>query len=131
MPFAFSYVCDLLQRLEDNRLARSGLRSNAVIIQEWFRGHQGLLHRDDHKSAPLLSALLPEKRTDRVYFIREKKLQTIIGRALYLGRSRIAELGRWTNSGAAVDLADCVEGILKQTVGFLLCWLPIICNMWD
>ncbi|EAQ90537.1 hypothetical protein CHGG_02472 [Chaetomium globosum CBS 148.51] len=103
MPFSFSYVCDLLQRLEDNRLARSGLRSNTVIIQEWFRGHHGFLHRDDHKSAPLLSALLPEKRTDRVYFIREKKLQAIIGRALGLGRSRIAELGRWTNPEAAID----------------------------
>lgn len=116
MPFLFSYVCDLLQRLDDNRLARSGLRSNFAIIQEWFRAHQGLLSRDDHNSAPLLSALLPEKRTDRVYFIREKKLQIIIGRALGLGRSRIAELGRWNNPEARVDLADCVESILKQTV---------------
>jgi hypothetical protein len=116
MPFLFSYVCDLLQRLDDNRLARSGLRSNAAIIQEWFRGHQGLLHRDDYNSAPLLSALLPEKRTDRVYFIREKKLQIIIGRALGLGRSRIAELGRWNNPEARADLADCVESILNQTV---------------
>ena len=118
MPFHFSYVCDLLQRLEDNRLARSGLRTNASIIHEWFRGHQQRLQRDDHSSAPLLSALLPEKRTDRVYFIREKKLQIIIGRALGLGRSRIAELGRWNNLEARVDLADCVESILKQTVGF-------------
>ncbi|KAK4157602.1 hypothetical protein C8A00DRAFT_40028 [Chaetomidium leptoderma] len=115
MPFLFSYVCDLLQRLEDNRLARSGLRSNATVIREWFRGHQGLLSRDDHNSAVLLSALLPEKRADRVYFIREKKLQIIIGRALGLGRSRIAELGRWSNPEARADLADCVESILKQT----------------
>ncbi|KAK4043441.1 hypothetical protein C8A01DRAFT_12956 [Parachaetomium inaequale] len=115
MPFLFSYVCDLLQRLEDNRLARSGLRTNAAIVQEWFRGHHGLLYRDDHSSAPLLSALLPEKRTDRVYFIREKKLQTIVGRALGLGRSRIAELGRWSNPDARADLADCVESILRQT----------------
>ncbi len=120
MPFHFSYVCDLLQRLEDNQFARSGLRSNASIIQEWFRGHQDRLRRDDHSSAPLLSALLPEKRTDRVYSIREKKLQIIIGRALGLGRSRIAELGRWNNPEARVDLADCVESILKQTVGCCL-----------
>ncbi|KAL2127640.1 hypothetical protein VTI74DRAFT_10371 [Chaetomium olivicolor] len=115
MPFLFSYVCDLLQRLEDNRLARSGLKSNVTIIQEWFRGHQVLLHRDDHNSAALLSALLPEKRTDRIYFIREKKLQAIIGRALGLGRSRIAELGRWSNPEASADLAECVESILRQT----------------
>ncbi|KAL2157585.1 hypothetical protein VTH06DRAFT_5963 [Thermothelomyces fergusii] len=115
MPFPFSHVCDLLQRLDDNRLARSGVRSNATIIEEWFRGHHGLLYRDDHCSAPLLSALFPEKRTDRVYLIRDKKLQAIIGRALGLGRSRIAELSRWTNPEANADLADCVERILAQT----------------
>ncbi|KAK3308766.1 uncharacterized protein B0T15DRAFT_483355 [Chaetomium strumarium] len=114
MPFLFSYVCDLLQRLEDNRTARSGLRNNAEIIRSWFREHQALLHRD-HSSGALLSALLPEKRSDRVYFLREKKLQTIIGRALGLGRSRIAELSRWQTPGAGVDLADCVERILTLT----------------
>jgi len=125
MPFLFSYVCDLLQRLEDNRLARCGVKSSATIIEDWFRGHHGLIYRDDHSSAPLLSALLPEKRIDRVYFIREKKLQAIIGRALGLGRSRIAELARWANPEARVDLADCVEGILKQTVLFSL-QLPFV-----
>jgi DNA ligase-4 len=118
MPFLFSYVCDLLQRLEDNRLARTGLKSNATIIQEWFRAHHGLLHRDDHNNAALLSALLPEKRTDRAYFVREKKLQIIVGRALGLGRSRIAELGRWSIPEARADLAGCVESILKQTVRY-------------
>ncbi|GAB1314219.1 ATP-dependent DNA ligase family profile domain-containing protein [Madurella fahalii] len=115
MPFLFSYVCDLLQRLDDNRLARSGLRSNATIIQEWFKAHQALLYRDDHDTAALLSALLPEKRTDRVYFIREKKLQTVIGRALGLGRSRIAQLARWSNPEARTDLAESVESILRET----------------
>ncbi|KAL2019635.1 hypothetical protein VTK56DRAFT_9450 [Thermocarpiscus australiensis] len=115
MPFLFSYVCDLLQRLEDNRVARTGLRSNATIIQDWFRGHQAQLYRNDHSSAALLSALLPEKRTDRVYFIREKKLQIVIGRALGLGRSRIAQLRRWSKPEARVDLAECVESILKET----------------
>ncbi|KAK4239681.1 hypothetical protein C8A03DRAFT_32283 [Achaetomium macrosporum] len=114
MPFLFSYVCDLLQLVEDNHNARSGLRSNAAIIQDWFSGHQGLLHRD-HNSGALLSALLPEKRTDRVYCLGAKRLQAIIGRALGLGRSRIAELRRWQNPGACVDLAECVESILRAT----------------
>ncbi|KAK4103998.1 hypothetical protein N658DRAFT_504807 [Parathielavia hyrcaniae] len=115
MPFLFSYVCDMLQRLEDSRCARTGLKTDPSIIRDWFRAQHGLLYRDDYNSAALLSALLPEKRTDRVYFIREKKLQIIIGRALGLGRSRIAELGRWTSPEARADLADCVESILKQT----------------
>ena len=116
MPFRFSYVCDLLQRLEDNQGARSGVRTPAHIVQEWFRRHQGLLGRDDHDATALLSTLLPEKRSDRVYFIREKKLQTVIGRSLGLGRSRIQQLGRWDRPGSGIDLADCVESILKETV---------------
>jgi DNA ligase-4 len=119
MPFLFSYVCDLLQSLDNNRLARSGLRSKATIIQDWFSGHQAQLYRDELDTAALLSALLPEKRTDRVYFLREKKLQTVIGRALGLGRSRIAQLGRWSNPEARVDLAECVESILNETVSSL------------
>lgn len=125
MPFLFSYVCDLLQRLDDNRAARSGLRSNAAIVRDWFRAHQAHFYRDDHSSAALLSALLPEKRSDRVYLIREKKLQAVIGRALGLGRSRIAQLSRWSNPEARVDLAECVESILRETVGWCpLCLLP-------
>lgn len=116
MPFLFSYVCDLLQRLDENRCARAGLRSNASIVQEWFRAHQAQFYRDDHDSAALLSALLPEKRTDRVYCIREKRLQIVIGRALGLGRSRIAQLARWSNPEARIDLAESVESILKETV---------------
>ncbi|KAK0739580.1 hypothetical protein B0T21DRAFT_362899 [Apiosordaria backusii] len=115
MPFLFSYICDLLQKLEDNRTARSGVKTPTAIIQDWFQFHKGLLHRDDFNTAALLSALLPEKRTDRVYNIREKKLQILIGRGLILGRSRIAQLGRWTRPEAGVDLAECVEGILKET----------------
>ncbi|KAK3945146.1 hypothetical protein QBC46DRAFT_350048 [Diplogelasinospora grovesii] len=118
MPFRFSYVCDLLQRLEDNinRGARTGLRSNTEIIREWFERHRPvLLYRDDHDAAALLSTLLPEKRSDRVYLIREKRLQSIVGRALGLGRCRIAQLGRWEKAGSGVDLADCAEAILKET----------------
>src|ERR1044071_4023430 len=108
MPFPFTYVCDLLQRLADNRSARSGVKTSASIIEEWFRKHQALLHRPGFKSATLLSALLPEKRSDRVYFIREKKLQILIGRGLGIGRSRITQLGRWTDPSAGVGLAECV-----------------------
>ncbi|KAK0719894.1 hypothetical protein B0H67DRAFT_599510 [Lasiosphaeris hirsuta] len=109
MPFQFSYVCDLLQRLDDNQGVQPGVRTSADIIQEWFQKHQGLLHRQDHDTAALLSTLLPEKRSDRVYFIREKKLQTVIGRGLGLGRSRIATLGRWDRPSSGIDLGDCVE----------------------
>ena len=116
MPFLFSYVCDLLQRIEDNQSARRNVKTNATIVQDWFRHHQGLLLRDGFNIAALLSTLLPEKRTDRVYCIRERTLQTIIGRGLGLGQSRIRQLGRWSNPNSTVDIAQCVESILKETV---------------
>ncbi|KAL2266448.1 hypothetical protein VTJ83DRAFT_5800 [Remersonia thermophila] len=116
MPFPFAHVCDLLERLDQNRSARSGVSKNgADIIRDWFQRHQASLLREDNLSGPLLSVLLPEKRTDRVYCIREKRLHAVIGRALGLGRSRLSELARWTNPDARVDLADCVELILKET----------------
>jgi len=116
MPFLFSYVCDLLQKLDDNRTARSGLRPQADIINEWFRTHQGLLQRDDHDTAALLSTLLPEKRNDRVFFLKEKRLQTVIGRGLRLGVSRIKQLDRWNHPSAGIDLAESVQSILLETV---------------
>ncbi|KAK3325535.1 hypothetical protein B0H66DRAFT_588289 [Apodospora peruviana] len=115
MGFYFHHVCDLLQHLEDNQTARSDVRSSAEILREWFAQHRAHFLREDHDIAALLSTLLPEKRSDRVYNIREKKLQTIVGRALILGRSRILQLGRWNTPGSGVTLAECVEGILKQT----------------
>ncbi|KAJ9143762.1 DNA ligase 4 [Pleurostoma richardsiae] len=115
MPFAFSYVCDLLQSLYDNQRAKSGQKTNASLVRDWFAGHRALLNRDDVDKAAVLSALLPEKRTDRVYAIQNASLRGIIGRAFGLGRSRIAQLARYDLPGGGQDLADCVEGILKET----------------
>lgn len=116
MPFPFVYVCDLLQRLDDNQCARAGLRGNSSIVEEWFQQHRNLLVRGDYNLGPLLSTLLPEKRSDRVYNIQAKSLQRLFGRALLLGRSRLKELSRWEEAGSGVDLADCIESILKATV---------------
>ncbi|KAK4169082.1 hypothetical protein QBC43DRAFT_356672 [Cladorrhinum sp. PSN259] len=115
MPLSFASICDLLQRLEDNRVARKGVTTSSIITQEWFRKHQAELERDEVKSAAVLSVLLPENRTDRVYNIKEKKLQLLIGRGLGLGRSRLAQLGRWAVPGTGIDLAGCVESILNET----------------
>lgn len=119
MPFPFVYVCDLLQRLDDNRSARSGQRNNTSIVEGWFEEHRSLLIQDDYNVGPLLSTLLPEKRSDRVYNIQAKTLHRMFGRAMLLGRSRLQELATWERPGSGVDLADCVERILKSTVNSL------------
>lgn len=71
-------------------------------------------------SVALLSTLLPDRRTDRVYGLQARSLQRILIRALGLGHSRIPELSRWMRpcehgTTGPVDLADCVEAILKWT----------------
>jgi len=117
MPFRFAYVCDLLQRLDDNQRARAGQRINSNIIAQWFLSHRGLLVRDDFNASALLSTLLPEKRSDRVYSLQSRSLTRLIGRALSLGLSRRKELERWQEPGSGVDLGDCVERVLTDTVG--------------
>lgn len=120
MPFRFAYVGDLLQRLDDNQRARAGQKTGSSIIEQWFLSHRGLLARDDFNAAALLSTLLPEKRSDRVYLIQSRGLQRVIGRCLGLGLGRKKDLERWQEPGSGVDLADCVERILATTVGALL-----------
>ncbi|OIW29929.1 hypothetical protein CONLIGDRAFT_596882 [Coniochaeta ligniaria NRRL 30616] len=115
MPFRFAYVCDLLQRLDDNQRARAGQKSSSNIIDQWFLSHRGLLVRTDFNASPLLSTLLPEKRSDRVYSIQSKSLSRVVGRCLGLGLSRKKELERWQEPGSGVDLGDCVERILTTT----------------
>jgi DNA ligase-4 len=79
-----------------------------------------LLVRGDFNASPLLSTLLPEKRTDRVYSIQSPRLCRIIGRSLGVGCSRKKELEKWQEPGSGVDLGDCVERILRSTVSILV-----------
>lgn len=114
MPFPFAYVCDLLQSLDGQQL-QSGRKSNPEMIRLWFQKHRALI--DGGTDGPaLLSTLLPEKRTDRVFQVQAAGLERIIGRALGLGESRMRELARYQTPGLGIDLGDCVEYILTATV---------------
>lgn len=113
MPLPFSAVCDLLE--QSYRLCQSR-KSNVAAVHAWFRRHRTAVDAHDTDLAALLSTLLPEKRTDRVYCIQTPTLEKIIGRALMLGASRMLELTTYKWPGAGVDLADCVERILTVTV---------------
>lgn len=123
MPFPFSHICDLLQQLSDLPTAR---RSQIAVVRQrifsWFDQHRSAIDElipNATSAAALLSALLPDLRTDRIYGVQAPRLQRIVVKALGLGHSRVIELSRWTHpsfDGVAVDLADCVESILRQTV---------------
>lgn len=115
MPFPFGAVCDLLQSLENDPKRPARVRKgSAQIVHEWFDRHEELLDQTDVDKVALLSTLLPERRTDRVFNIKEPRLERIVAKACLLG-DRKKNLQRWkTEPGSGVDLADCVEAVLAE-----------------
>lgn len=115
MPLPFSLVCDLLE--EAYVLATTRKPFNQVFVA-WCARYRSYIDAPDTNLAALLSTLLPEKRTDRVYCIQANGLERIISRALMLGSSRIKELAIYKQPGLGLDLGDCVERILNATVSY-------------
>ncbi|KAI9722987.1 MAG: hypothetical protein M1812_001436 [Candelaria pacifica] len=120
MPFRFSFLCDLLSNLEHHITrdpphlpARVKELCRETIIQ-WFRNHRNRIDGTDTDDVALLSALFPERRTDRVYNLREASLSKVFARILGLSTSRVQELESWKQKGRG-DLAECVERILEKT----------------
>lgn len=113
MPLMFSTVCELLQSLEYDFKRKRHQKGSKHIVNEWFTQNQDAL--DEVDLTALLSTLLPERRTDRVFNIKLKRLENIVVIACGLGSSRITQLREWEVGGAGVDFADCVEAILKAT----------------
>ncbi|KAJ4167978.1 hypothetical protein NW754_011793 [Fusarium falciforme] len=112
MPLPFALVCDLLEESHELSVAK---KNNSSAVAKWFARHRSWINAHDTSVAALLSTLLPEKRTDRVYCIQTATLEKIIGRAFFLGSSRIAELSHYRQPGQGIDLADCVSRILNAT----------------
>ncbi|KAI8633048.1 hypothetical protein F5Y19DRAFT_416311 [Xylariaceae sp. FL1651] len=116
MPFPYKYICDLLQELDDElRKSPEKQTPSETIIKCWFQQHRSLFNAPGNDACAILSTLLPERRTDRVYFIQAPKLQSIFGKALLLGASRVKELRRYLEPGSGVDLGECIEEILSRT----------------
>ncbi|KAK2603492.1 hypothetical protein QQS21_004352 [Conoideocrella luteorostrata] len=112
MPTPFVLVCDLLD--DCYRLCTADKPSTQAVV-DWFARNRVHIDAKDADLAALLSTLLPEKRTDRVYCIKTTTLEKLIGKALMLGSSRLVELGLYRQPGQGTDLADCVERILINT----------------
>ncbi|KAI4867245.1 hypothetical protein F4820DRAFT_213273 [Hypoxylon rubiginosum] len=116
MPFPYRYICDLLQQLEDESCKSERKQTpSKAIIEIWFREHHSRLNAPDNDASAILSTLLPERRTDRVYNIQVARLESIVGKALLLGSSRVQELRRYQTPALGIDLADCIERILEYT----------------
>ncbi|KAI0016051.1 hypothetical protein F4780DRAFT_715191 [Xylariomycetidae sp. FL0641] len=116
MPFPYRYICDLLQDLDDESHKDADTQTPAsTLIQHWFRKHRSLLDVAENDAGAILSTLLPERRTDRVYGIQTRRLESIFGKAQLLGSSRVQELRLYTKPGHGLDLGDCVERVLRRS----------------
>ncbi|KAI9787327.1 MAG: hypothetical protein M1816_007675 [Peltula sp. TS41687] len=119
MPFRLTHLCDLFQKLEDHYthdppLPPPKLKSlMGQTIREWFQNHRARLDVSHASSAAFLSACFPERRTDRVYNIREKSLVKILGRVLGLSLARRKSLEDWCKPGRG-DLGACVERVQRE-----------------
>ncbi|KAF6218993.1 hypothetical protein HO133_005537 [Letharia lupina] len=119
MPLLFLQLCNLLSDLEkvshrDPPLLpahrQQRYREN---IEQWFTTHRVSINSPDIDLVVLLSALFPEKRTDRVYNIKLKSLTNLLKRCLGLGKDRLEMLDQWRKPGRG-SLCDCVERALRQ-----------------
>ncbi|KAI9807105.1 MAG: hypothetical protein M1825_005822 [Sarcosagium campestre] len=119
MPFKFSHVCDLLERLEDYAtrdppfLAQRFEAVNRTAVEQWFSAHRARIGASGVPHAALLSSFFPERRTDRVYGLREKSLVKLLGRVLCLPYTRAHHLYEWDKAGSG-GLGGCIEKVQKQ-----------------
>ncbi|RDW92822.1 ATP dependent DNA ligase domain protein [Aspergillus mulundensis] len=118
MGFKFTFLCDLLSSLEDNRILKAATENrnrnpDARTVTQWFVRHDKKLRDRETDRLALLSCMFPEKRTDRVYWLKDANLARVIGRCLLLGLSRREELEKWRVAGGA-DLGQCVENVMRQ-----------------
>lgn len=119
MPLLFVKICTLLSDLEklstrDPPLLPAHCEQRyQENIKQWFTARQVSINSPDIDLTALLSALFPEKRTDRVYAIKLPRLTRLLKKCLGLGTDRLEMLDQWQKPGRG-SLAECVERTLRQ-----------------
>ena len=121
MPIAFAEISTLLARLEniedhDPPIILPAERSaqSKVIIESWFKSHRRTINElSTHDAVALLSSLLPERRSDRVYGIQSTSLCRILSRSLGLRHSRARQLEAYRQPGNG-DLAACLARVVER-----------------
>ena len=118
MPFPFTELCNLFSRLEaiESRdppyLPDQKSQSLRLTVESWFKSHHASIARlTVEGAAALLSAILPERRTDRVYNIQAGGLCRILCRSLHLTADRAKDLRAYTEPRHG-DLGACLERVL-------------------
>lgn len=97
MPLKLAYLCDLLDELEtvENLHVPLTKRDKSIrytdLVTRWFGRHRKALDASDTQLAALLSCLLPERRSDRVYGMQHDRLTRAIAGALGLGATGFSD----------------------------------------
>jgi DNA ligase-4 len=83
MPFKFQIFCDLLDNLNRAQTKVSSTTSviadaNIRIINIWFNKYDSIIPRYGSEAVTFLSYIFLERRADRVYNLREAKLEAIV-----------------------------------------------------
>ncbi|OJD32992.1 atp-dependent dna ligase domain-containing protein [Diplodia corticola] len=116
MTFRFTWICDLLQAIEDIECRDPPYlpdRRRVLVrttIERWFRCHRKDINHPDTDGAAILSTLFPHTRTDRVYNIKAPRLEKLVARCLSYRAEKVRELGAWRLPGRG-DLGACLERI--------------------
>ncbi|KAK3117219.1 hypothetical protein LTR53_001646 [Teratosphaeriaceae sp. CCFEE 6253] len=120
MPFPFLTFTSLLTALEAVEIRDPPLlpQPKAAVLkaetERWFKAHRHSIDGLDVRSAvALLSSLLPERRTDRVYGIQAPGLCRILCRSLGLSASRTGILQAYKQPRRG-DLGHCLKRVLKS-----------------
>lgn len=120
MPLLFQNFCDLLTQLDSFSSRQPPLTharcelSYQQAITQWFRMYDVSVNSTHVDAIIVLSALLPARRTDRVYSLKAPSLSRKLRRYLRLGKGRWQQLDQWQLPGRG-DLGDCVERLQAQT----------------
>ncbi|KAK5683182.1 hypothetical protein LTS10_004713 [Elasticomyces elasticus] len=119
MPFPFSKVVVLYQDLEkiEQRnpplLPQPKAEALRAVTERWFRSNRNTINGLEVRSGvALLSSLLPERRTDRVYNLQAPSLCRILGRTLGLNAVRRGDLEAHKQASRG-DLGQCLKRVLK------------------
>jgi len=116
MPFKFNHICRLLENLENIKchdLQSRKQEATRKTVMDWFAQHRSTLDAPDANGVAILSTLFPERRTDRVYGIRSKRLENIVCRCLRLNKAKTARLSKWKEAGNG-DLGACAERVQRD-----------------
>ncbi|KAH8691873.1 hypothetical protein BGW36DRAFT_303446 [Talaromyces proteolyticus] len=119
MPFPFSELCVLFNALDQARERKTSahlesININNEITTDWFKRNREMIPQIGSEAVSFLSCLLPERRVDRVFDLRERRLAKLIQEAQCLGNTRFQDLQAW-KTAEGPDFASCVENIMIAT----------------